>query len=362
MRLGPTTILAAFLACAPGDAGMTTFGGPGGPPGDASTGSTSSSTSSTSSTGGDTSTGSTGSSEGSTAAETSTGLVPDFGPLNPVGCQGKIDFLFVISDSSNMADYQERLLSAYPAFMQTIADEFAEFDPHILVTPASGGWGEYECEYCLGCPGCTCDAGGPDYPCGAGQQLTQCDGLRGAGVVFPAGLGATNHPCDLGGRRYITRDTPDPAAAFECVARLGTPGGQSTAAINNMFEALDADMNGPDGCNEGFLREDALLVVTLIDINDGYSEYWPYVWDLRIVDKKGGDEDAIVVLAIESDSYLIDRFCEPHGSTYEAARLHVFADTVAHGIKGSVCAPDYAPYFEEAAALALKQCELLAPQ
>jgi hypothetical protein len=342
---------------------MTTFGGPGGPPGDASTGSTSSSTSSTSTTGGDTSTGSTGSSEGTTAAETSTGLVPDFGPLNPVGCQGKIDFLFVISDSVNMADYQERLLAAYPAFMETIADEFENFDAHILVTPAGGGWGESECESCLWCEWCTCEAGGPGYPCGAGPQLTQCDGMRGAGMVFPAGPGATNHPCALGGEhRYITNDTPDPAAAFECIARLGSPGGQGSAAINNMFEALDADMNGPNGCNEGFLRDDALLVVTLIDNEDIYSADLPYVWNLRIVDKKGGDEDAIVVLAISSDAYLPYGYCKPFFGDPEDYRLQSFADEVAHGVKGSKCAPDYAPFFEEAAALALKQCELLAPQ
>jgi hypothetical protein len=262
-----------------------------------------------------------------------------------------------------MADYQERLIAAYPAFMQTIANEFEDFDAHILVTPSIQGWGAYQCEDCLWCKGCTCEAGGPGYPCGMGPLLTECDGALGAGMLFPAGPGATNHRCELGvEHRYITADTPDPVSAFECIARLGSPGGAGTGPIDAMFAALDTDMNGPDGCNDGFLRDDALLVVTLIDNEDIWSADWPYVWNLRIVDKKGGDEDSIVVLAISSDAYLPYGYCKPFFGDAEDYRLQSFADTVAHGVKGSKCAPDYAPYFEEAAALALKQCELLAPR
>jgi hypothetical protein len=288
-------------------------------------------------------------------------MQPDFGTPGPIGCRGKIDFLFVISDSYLMGGFQDRLIAAFPKFYQTIADEFPEFDAHILVTPTNTGWGEYDCKDCMWCSNCTCEAGGPDYPCGMGSKITECDQPWGSGVVFPAGLGATNHPCELGGgHRYISSATPKPAEAFECIARLGTPGGDPFP-VRAMFAALADGINSPFGCNAGFFRDDALLVVTIINGGgDIWSDGWPFTWNLTLTDLKHGDPDAFVVLAVQSDQYLEDGLCEPYVEDGQH-RLHEFADEVAHGVKGSICAPDYAPFFAEAAALAVEQCELLVP-
>jgi hypothetical protein len=43
------------------------------------------------------------------------GVVPDFGG-QPIGCQGKIDFLFVISSWYSMKANQVQLQEAFPAF------------------------------------------------------------------------------------------------------------------------------------------------------------------------------------------------------------------------------------------------------
>jgi len=43
------------------------------------------------------------------------GPIPDFGS-QPIGCQGKIDFLFVISSQENMKTVQVQLQQAFPAF------------------------------------------------------------------------------------------------------------------------------------------------------------------------------------------------------------------------------------------------------
>jgi hypothetical protein len=46
--------------------------------------------------------------------------MPDFGPQQPAGCEGKIDFLFVISAQGTMKDDQERLIASFPGFMDAI--------------------------------------------------------------------------------------------------------------------------------------------------------------------------------------------------------------------------------------------------
>ena len=44
----------------------------------------------------------------------------DLGGGLPAGCQGKIDFLFVISRLWTMAEIQDKLIAAFPAFIDTI--------------------------------------------------------------------------------------------------------------------------------------------------------------------------------------------------------------------------------------------------
>ena len=350
-----------ILACTPGGSSISSFGEPSGSPTTEPPASSSSGNPGSTSTG-EQSTGDVDTGSSTTSITNDMGSMPDFGPAGPPGCQGKIDFLFVIGDTKFMAPYQERLIAAFPEFITTIASEYADFDAHILVTSTSPGWGYFMCESCLSCSDCTCDAGGPGYPCGAAPELTECDGKLGSGVVFPAGPGATNHRCDLDSDdRYISAVTPDPADAFACIAQLGTPGGGETSAIDAMFAALSDDFNSVHGCNAGFLRKDALLVVTIIDQEGNTPSYTPEVWNWMLADKKSGDEDAIVVLAIQDDSGAPEGTCKPY-TKWRNLLLHEFADAVAHGVKGSLCSTDYNDYFMQAATLALQQCEALVPQ
>jgi hypothetical protein len=60
------------------------------------------------------------------------GTPPDFDPT-PVGCQGKIDFLFVISSHFEMTKYQDRLKAAFPVFVGP-----AEAGPRGLRLPDHG--------------------------------------------------------------------------------------------------------------------------------------------------------------------------------------------------------------------------------
>jgi hypothetical protein len=65
-----------------------------------------------------------------------------------------------------------------------------------------------------------------------------------------------------------------------------------------LIAALKPKINAEGGCNAGFLREDALLVVAFInDFNDTESKSWPYQqYDAIIAAKK--DPNAVVMLGV----------------------------------------------------------------
>ena len=113
-----------------------------------STSSTSTSTSTTTpasstSTSADTSTANTSDVPGD--SDNTTAPPPDFGT---VGCAGKVDILFVLSNQDTMEKQLPKMKAALPAFIDTIRTRFAEFDNQILVTDANGAWGNPLCKDC----------------------------------------------------------------------------------------------------------------------------------------------------------------------------------------------------------------------
>lgn len=303
----------------------------------------------------------------SAAHMTSTGSpVPDFGTAAPPGCQGKIDFLFVISSWYSMKSHQAQLQEAFPAFIEIIESDFTDFDYHIMVVDAAGIGGLSDCKWCYTCQNVTCDGpgcsdwGGPaDYPCN--EEYQACDWYEGAGVTMPGNFGASNKRCELhgDGQRYIIKSEPNLEEAFQCISMLGE-GPKPGPPIYSMMAALQPEMLGPGGCNEGFLREDALLVVVVIqgqtdDITPGYPKDWWYF----LQEKKGYNKDAIVALVISQDSTEPDAWCE---GFEQLNTLRTFADTVKHGRFESICAPTYVPFLQEGAELILDLCSQLIPQ
>ena len=374
MRLRPLALLsvAAALELAPGcardNAESSSFTG-GGPqpatsPADStstsSSGDTSTSTGSTStSSSGSTSTGEDSASTAATTAGTwDVGTSPDFEPT--VGCQGKIDFLFVISSHFEMTKYQDRLKAAFPVFVGLLGQELADFDYQIMVADAGGsallGPKCYDCE--LQCGACQVPDCPEDYPCG---PFVECDITEGAGVTITANFDASNKRCELATEhRYIT--TADAATleeSFTCIATLGA-GPKTPVAAEVMVSALEPDLL-EGGCNDGFVRPDALLVVVVVQANqDNLSPGTPASWYDTLVNVKGGNEEAVVVLVISDDSDLRGGVCPDVGLA--ANSLRWFAEAAAHGRFLSVCEGDYGFFFEQGAALALDQCAVLVPQ
>jgi hypothetical protein len=201
-----------------------------------------------------------------------------------------------------------------------------------------------------------------DYQCGVYPELvTECDEILGAGLTFNTGGSAANKLCDLhGGHRYIVGDEPDMAGAFECIAKVGTSGGGPYLG-DAMIAAISPELNGPGGCNEGFLRDDALLVVVFIsDVNDqGWS--WPDKQYEAIITAKG-NASAVVMLSITPQP-LGDKDPVP-GCTYNDD-LPAFSELFSrfsYTAYGDTCASSYAPFFDVAIDKISDACESFIPQ
>jgi hypothetical protein len=201
-----------------------------------------------------------------------------------------------------------------------------------------------------------CDPNGSPPLCGAVLEL--CDKKSGAGGTFPSGEGASNRRCKLAsGARYIDSSEPDRTEAFTCIAQLGIGGAAGTA--ERMVNALE----GPVDCNDGFLRDDALLVVTLIqDTYDQDSLGTVESWKKALQDAKGGDDDAFALLVLSTDIDVgYQQLCWPNEYNETKNPLRLLANSVEHGFIGSICAPSYEPFFAETVASLVTLCEDFVP-
>ncbi|WAS92472.1 hypothetical protein [Nannocystis punicea] len=294
-------------------------------------------------------------------------LLPDFGDVAPMGCQGKMDIIFAISAWHTMENFQPRLIAAFPEFAQALEEELGAYDLHILVTDSSYSWSMDDCALCQDPVDCDPD-GVPDL-CGA--TIDECDYTMGAGETFATEIGSSGRRCKpAGGHRYITSEEPDLPAAFDCLARVGW-GGPSPLPFDSILAALDHpligtgdDLNGPGGCNEGFLRDDALLLVVVIqDIYDQDSAGGPYQWTKALYAVKGGDEDAVFALAIMTDADASPSLCFPGEPPFAKNRVRLFAeDYIKHGKIESICAPSYGLFFKETAVQLAKLCDQFIPK
>jgi hypothetical protein len=358
--------LAAFVLAACGDATPPGFSS--GPPVTSVVESTSGSTSSgdTSSSGpADNSTGS--SSSSSTGTQLDVGADTDFGTGQPPGCMGKVDLLFLIARDGSMTYAQAQLLASFPGFVQTIEERLGGFDVHIMTANPDGDWPGFGCEHAWW--GCemnfpTCGPSAPGWVCNESvDEWRPCDSELGAGNTFNAGPDATNKRCELfEGNRYISGE-PDVPDVFECIAKVGT-GGAYAATGDALIAAVSPKLNGPNGCNEGFLRDDALLVVAIIDntldqqsLSSAYSQY-----DAVIAAK--GDPRAVVMLAFTGfppkEGEPLDPNCIYDDFGYDAwlSLLEMFP----YHLRGDSCAPSYAPLFDDAVAMIDEACGSFVPQ
>ncbi|HFE45285.1 MAG TPA: hypothetical protein ENJ18_07285 [Nannocystis exedens] len=359
----PFSCSLALLACNGDDGGSTTQGttaenttvtvtagsSSSGMGSSSSSGETTSSSSSGETTLGSTSGGESTGSTGVSASATMTGSTSEATTTTttttgePEGCK-KVDFLFVIDNSVSMQGEQAALKAAFPAFIETIQQTLPTSDYHIMVadTDAEGRCSPETCTHS------TCKAA-KSYAC---QDIfVECDTIRGAGVNHPAGEAASNMPCEFfGGNRYLLSDDPKLVDNFSCAASVGLAGHPKERPMDGIVEALSPALNDAGGCNEGFLRDDAILVVTFLsddpkveDVNTAVETYD------AVVAAKGGDEDRIVMLGLIPQP---DMGCG-NGGAHWSEMVGFFGE---RGIEGAICSEDYNAFFQDAVSTILDTC------
>ena len=274
------------------------------------------------------------------------------------GCES-VDFLFVIDNSGSMGDNQQNLVDSFPGFIQAIQNTVQEAsDYHIMVAKTDAGWGG---DCALLCPaffGICPDI--PEYPCMTGPP-TACDSVMGAGVTYPIGSDSSGQQCSLAsGSRFITPADANLAQSFECIARVGTDGSGDERPAEALTAALSTSLNSAGGCNEGFLRDDAILVVTIItDEEDSSSPGTPAGWLTNVVAQKAGDGSGVVMIGLINDTDAEQPQCPSESEDPE--RLRTFIDSFPNSFRGSVCAPDYVDVLQEAVSIIDTACQEYVP-
>jgi hypothetical protein len=272
------------------------------------------------------------------------------------GCE-KIDFLFVIDSSGSMADKQANLIASFPGLVAAMMDNVPADDWHVMVIDTDGQWGGTDCaNACMTLGVCTDE---PAFPCDVPPPEV-CDISLGSGQVAPMGEAASNEDCALaGGARYIQSEEPDLLDAFSCIAKVGVDGSNSERPADALVSAVGAEHGEPGGCNEGFVRDDAILVVTIItDESDDLSSGDPADWANAVIAAKGGVPEAVVVLGLLPDGDLDMPLC---GDAVVAPRLIEFLQLFPSNSRASICEPDYSPFFTDAVSVISEACDDFVP-
>jgi hypothetical protein len=261
--------------------------------------------------------------------------------LDESGCK-KVDFLFVIDNSGSMADEQANLVNNFPAFItgiQSVLANVNEYQVGVVTTDAY--------TYNQAAPGCN---------------------VLGGLVVQTGGGSSSNQVCGpyAEGRNYMTQ-LDDLPTAFSCAAQVGTSGNGIELTMTAMENVVNKIHGGIGQCNEGFLRDDALLVIVLItDEYDGAgdpegssSAGTPMSWyDTVVAAKLGIPENAVVLSLVNYAGGM----CPPSSTVYDGTNIVAFTQLFGeNGFLGGVCEANYGPIFNEAIGVIENACNNFVP-
>jgi hypothetical protein len=225
-----------------------------------------------------------------------------------------VDFLFVIDNSGSMADNQAKLVANYDVFIDGIQDAIDAVESmHVGVVTTDAY--PYNAERCRELGGLVVETGGP----------------RSSG-------GKCGPYAD--GHNYMTENDVL-ATRFPCAASVGTDGSGAESPLTAALAAISSPLTDEGACNEGFVRDGALLV--LVIITDEEAEVDPQFAASGIIGVKGLDDTVVVLLANTPDSD-----CEIGGGAQVGEGLASFAGIFPHGFVGPICAADYTQVFAQA--------------
>ncbi|MGB1014583.1 MAG: hypothetical protein ACPG4T_10655, partial [Nannocystaceae bacterium] len=322
-------------------------------------------TSTTTGLSGPTSVGTTDDSDAATASEPVTsGPVPDFG--DGAGCD-KIDVVYVLSQNVPY-EFRDSVREGILHFNKRLVETFTpNIDLHLLVTDDMWEWSGDVCRQKCEDYGHCEFSGNPDFSCEAVEDAHGCEKITGAGHTFPIGVGAANVPCvDNKFIRYLTSDTPDLLGTLNCVTQKQPFDGVLAGWPHHPL-MVSVTGDGPNGCNKGFLREDALLIMVYVtntaEFADNEDTPAPEVWAQTLFEAKNGNSNAVGVIGLITDRSTVDPICQPPGNPDFPRKPVIFLrDMMPHRVMGSICASDTKPYFDQGIEMMLDLCEQYVPQ
>lgn len=258
------------------------------------------------------------------------------GDGGPTECPN-VDILFVIDSSGSMADQQQSLIASFGGFVAGIQQKLAQTKSyHVGIATTSDYQGNH-----AGCAE-------------IGSLITQTSGPQSSATICTP---------FTSGRSYLDETQPDLAVKFACAAKVGTSGSDDERMARAVMNALDPARNAAGACNEGFSRQDSLLVIVLItdedDVDEGCDPFetcshgsggTPDEWAATVIGHKGGYEQNIVVLS------LIGLKAGNACGAVPAAKLIGFTNRFQNSFKGDVCSASYDQFFLDALPLIDTAC------
>ncbi|MEM7153472.1 MAG: vWA domain-containing protein [Myxococcota bacterium] len=228
-----------------------------------------------------------------------------------VPCTG-VDVLFVVDNSEPMLEEQIRLRGTALAFIQQIQSTIPTLTENINI----------------------------------GVITTDEDQM----------VQANAEPCGPyeGGLNWMISSSMALSTELECALSVGIGGSPNERPMDMLLTALDDDNLAPDGFHNGFLREDALLVVVIVTNEEDDVEAdtsWgsmgdPATWVTTLADKKGGWLNDIVVyslVGIEEPNACVGPWDGVTGAQH-SPRLIDFTWAFPQGAVGDVCEQEYASF------------------
>jgi hypothetical protein len=164
-----------------------------------------------------------------------------------------VDILFMIDNSRSMLPLQQKLLTNFPIFMQTLQQlPMGLPNVHIAVVSSDMGAGLNSVELCNN------DGGNFHYQVGSAAPATCTSTGLAANQTYISNVnGVTNYTGTI-------------ENVFTCIAALGQDGCGFEAQLESVAHALGADGPAPD-TNNGFLRPNAYLAMIFITNEDDCS-------------------------------------------------------------------------------------------
>lgn len=274
------------------------------------------------------------------------GVLPD-APMLSQTCT-KVDFMFVIDNSGSMFSYQTNVVANFPAFINGIQNSLEDVQSYQVGVITSDQYTPN-----LAVPDCR----------QLSSLVVQTGGSQSSNTVCATGPGGTY----ADGYRFMT-ENDDLPTTFSCAAQIGTSGDAIERPMQAVVEAVQQVQGNPGECNEGFLREDALLVIVVItDEADGPGDPEgstslgdPVSWYDAVVAAKGGIPENVVPLVITNYA---GGPCPPTSfGIDDGANLVTWAQMFGvNGFVAGICEPDYGPVFEQAIAVIDEACDNYIP-